>query len=117
MEPFSLHNFVSKFCNPDLEEFSVFTEMDLEDQRTISMDVFRTKSDLLTPEEKVDLERMLTYYCKTKNHTYKQGMNEILVPFLLLAREGIQKHIIYTCFSKFVDMFISTLFKDDVIKT
>lgn len=117
MEQFSLQSFVSKFCDPNLEEFSVYTEMDLEDQRTITLDVSRTKSDMLTPEEKVELERMLTYYCKTKNHTYKQGMNEILVPFLLLAREGIQKHIIYTCFSKFIDMFISTLFKDDVIAT
>lgn len=91
--------------------------MDLEDQRTITLDVARTKSDMLTAEEKVELERMLTYYCKTEGHTYKQGMNEILVPFLLLGRQGISKHIIYTCFSKFVARFISTLFKDDVITT
>lgn len=117
MENFSIEKFVELFIDPQTEEFSVYTELDLENQRTITLDVARTKSDMLTAEEKEELERMLTYYCKTEQHTYKQGMNEILVPFLLLGRQGVPKHIIYTCFTKFVARFISTLFRDDVIET
>jgi hypothetical protein len=109
-----MQKFVSCFCDPHLPEFPIEVEMDLEDQRMISVDVARTKSDILTAEEKLELEKILTFYCKTKKHSYKQGMNEILVPFLLLSRQGIPKHIIYTCFSNFIEKFLPTLFQDDV---
>lgn len=112
--PFSLDQFIKNFCELDMPAFEIPDERDPVAQRTLHVDVARTKSGILTQAEKDDLEIMLTYYCKSENHTYKQGMNEILVPFLLMNREGIPRHLIYTCFSKFIEKFISNLFRDDV---
>jgi hypothetical protein len=109
-----MQKFVSCFCDPNTAEFPIEVELDLENQRSINIDVARTKSDLLTSEERLELEKLLTFYCKTKKHSYKQGMNEILVPFLLLSRQNVQKHLIYTCFSNFIEKFLPTLFQDDV---
>ena len=68
---------VNRLCGFDIEEFSIFTELDLVNQRVISIDVARTKTNILSPEEKITLETMLTFYCKTEKISYKQGMNEI----------------------------------------
>jgi hypothetical protein len=114
---FSLEEFIHRFCEPDLQPFEIPDERNPSANRTLHVDVLRTKSGILTQEERDELEIMLTFYCKKENHTYKQGMNEILVPFLMMGREGVERHVIYTCFSKFIEKFISTLFRDDVRKT
>lgn len=105
---------VEGLCEPNISEFSLDTELDLPNQRTITMDVIRTRSDFLTDNEKFLLEKLLTFYCKNEKVSYKQGMNEIFAPFLLLNRQGISLHICYTCFKNFVAKFIPTLFVDDV---
>lgn len=114
MENFPIRDLVSKLCPLDIIEFSLDTELDLVYQRDITMDVIRTRSNTLTLEEKTLLEQLLTFYCKTEKVSYKQGMNEILAPFLLLNRHNIPLHICYTCFKNFVAKFIPTLFVDDV---
>ncbi|OMJ68232.1 hypothetical protein SteCoe_34378 [Stentor coeruleus] len=113
MENSSIRALVSKLCPLDIAEFSLETELDLINQRDIAMDVIRTRSNTLTPEEKILLEQLLTFYCKTEKVSYKQGMNEILAPFLLLNRHNIPLHICYICFKNFVAKFIPTLFVDD----
>ena len=115
MEKELITSLVNRLCGFEIEEFSIETELNLINQRSISIDVLRTKSNILTPEEKILLETMLTFYCKTEKISYKQGMNEIMAPFLLLNRENVPLHICYTCFKKFVEKFIPTLFVDDVI--
>ena len=110
-----IEQLVSRLCKNDLQEFLIDTELNLENQRVISMDVLRTRSETLTSNERLVLEKMLTFYCKTEKLSYKQGMNEILAPFLLLTRYNIPEYISYYCFKSFVEKFIPTLFVDDVI--
>lgn len=57
---------------------------------------------------------MLSVYCKLENVNYKQGMNEILVPFLLLMRQGLSKNEAYTFFQLFVKAMLPTMFIDEV---
>jgi Rab-GTPase-TBC domain len=114
MEEYSIENLVKSLCDPQIPDLLFDTELDLENQRVITMDVARTKSDILTPEERLLLEKMLTYYCKTENISYKQGINEILAPFLLLNRSNIPLSVCYNCFKNFVKKFIPTLFANDV---
>ncbi|OMJ92604.1 hypothetical protein SteCoe_4614 [Stentor coeruleus] len=116
MENFSITALVSKLCPLDISEFPLETDLDLPYQRSITIDVIRTRSNTLTPEEKTLLEQLLTFYCKTEMVSYKQGMNEILAPFLLLNRQNIPLHVCYICFKNFVAKFIPTLFVDDSFK-
>ena len=97
------------------EEFSVTTSLDLHNQRVIRCDVERTKFDEITIEEKETLEHMLTLYCKETGTSYKQGMNEVLVQFLLLCRTGMPKFVAYCCFKEFINECLNSMFKDDVL--
>ena len=105
---------VSRLCDSDIPDFSLDVEFDLENQRDIILDAQRTRSDVFTQEEKQILEKMLTFYCKTESVKYKQGMNEILAPFLILNRKNIPLSICYTCFRNFIKILLPTLFIDDV---
>lgn len=47
----------------------------------IRSDVERTRAhieEFRTDEARMNMEQMLTYYCKTEKITYKQGLNEVL---------------------------------------
>ena len=88
--------------NSHIDEFSIFTTLDLPNQREIKCDVDRTKSEEITKEEKKILEHMLTLYCKETSTSYKQGMNEVLVQFLLICRRGMPYYLAYCCFKEFV---------------
>jgi hypothetical protein len=70
----------------DSEEVILTTEYDLHNQRVIKTDSERTRNMLITEDERDLLEQILTTYCKNENVSYKQGMNEVLSPFLLLGR-------------------------------
>ena len=58
---------------------------------------------------------MLSLYCKLENIHYKQGMNELLVPFLLLMRQGLSKNEAYTFFQRFIKIMLPTMFIDEVL--
>ena len=66
--------------------------LDLSNQKTIKMDALRTRVLQLKKVwtgSKEDMnncvEKILTYYTKNSNTTYKQGYNELLAPFLWLS--------------------------------
>ena len=105
---------INCLCDLDIPEFTFDIDLDIERQRDIVLDSQRTRSDILTQEEKKTLEKLLAFYCKTEGIKYKQGMNEILAPFLLLNRNKIPLHICYTCFKNLIKKLIPTLFMDDV---
>lgn len=107
-------NLIKLLYKTPQEEFSIFTDLDLPNQRVIKCDVDRTRSDEITTEEKYLLENMLTLYCKQTGVSYKQGMNEILVPFLVLCRDGMPHYIAYTCFKEFINSCLKTMFQDEV---
>lgn len=51
-------------------------------QNVIQADCQRTR--FLTPQAKQQMVQILTYYVKQEKITYKQGINEILLPFIWL---------------------------------
>lgn len=100
----------------ETEEFIIETKLDLHNQRVIASDVDRTRTSLLSSSEKQDLEKLLTYYCKEFNTSYKQGMNEIMAPFLYLSREGLPLFQVYQCFKSFLHKYLPTMYADQSFK-
>ena len=108
-------NLFKYLCPANDSEFSIITPLDLKNQRVIHIDVERTRNDELTSEEKFLLENLLTYYCKDTGTSYKQGMNEVMVPFLLACRQGMPIHLAYLCYKEFINRSLKTMFSDDVL--
>ena len=55
-------------------------EKDLPNQVVIKADCKRTRGlSNLSFDFKLELEQLLTYYCKLNNIKYKQGMNEVYI--------------------------------------
>lgn len=94
------------------ERFRVQTECDLPSQKVIKSDADRTRSTLLSLAERDQLELILTYYCKENSLPYKQGLNEVLAPFVLLMREGLSTEECYLCFQTFVALFLKPFYVD-----
>ncbi|OEH78248.1 tbc1 domain family member related protein [Cyclospora cayetanensis] len=86
--------------------------------RVIRSDVERTRARLAVfrePRTRRLMEQMLTFYCKSQGLKYKQGLNEILAPFLYLqsVSNGFSEVEAYCCFSAFVRRFLPAMFCDD----
>ena len=68
------------------------TPEDLSNQRVVMADVQRTRQTMEIFHNSAAIKqsavRILTYYCKRKGCMYRQGMNEVLAPFLLLAAQA-----------------------------
>lgn len=89
--------------------------LDAPNQRVIRSDIERTRatmSQFKCPNTRDLMEKMLTFYCKQKAITYKQGLNEVLAPFFILQSERFPPALVYRCFSMFVPRFLP-LFGDD----
>lgn len=92
--------------------------LDESNQRVIRYDCERTRGSMeefkLTETREV-LERLLTFYCKSHNISYKQGMNEVLAPFVALKLWGAVDSWsqVYNMYSSFIDIFLPNMFSDD----
>jgi len=85
-------------------------------QGVIKTDSKRTRPELENKSTfKGYLELMLTYYCKLNKITYKQGLNELMAPFLYLKKSTPKASLsnAFNVFSKFCDVFTPALFIDD----
>ena len=98
----------------EIQELKIETERDTTFQRNIRKDAQRTRTNQVSSEEKEKLETMLTYYCKEQLITYKQGMNELLIPFVYMGREGVPDHVLYHLFKGFIKTVCPTMFVDEV---
>lgn len=90
--------------------------LDEMNQRVVACDCKRTRC--LHPEfdEKTQrlMERMLTCYCKQQNLKYKQGMNEVLAPFVFLFARGlVSVETCYGLFAAFMGAYMIPLYADD----
>ena len=58
------------------------------------------------------IQKILIYFCKLNNIDYKQGLNEILGPFLLLKVKipSLKLSRIYNLFTLFIDYFFSNYY-------
>lgn len=108
-------------------------EKNLQNQRVIKVDVERTRADLpdfRKPETQEFATLLLTYFCKSRNAKYKQGLNEMLAPFVYLylqakasratAEDGYAQvgmdhpeALVYLLFTTFLDRFLPHLYADD----
>jgi hypothetical protein len=60
------------------------------------------------------LEKSLTLFCKRNGVLYKQGINEIMIPFLNWARcPSIKLTAVYNCFETFFKKFLLNLYFDE----
>ena len=104
------NSFESSDCN------ILATELDLDCQKTIKQDINRTRSanraQIISFEEY--LERFLTYYCKSYKVPYKQGLNEICAPFVLLkSNVRMSLSISFDLFAMFVEFFIPNFYREE----
>ncbi|CAI5722677.1 unnamed protein product [Hyaloperonospora brassicae] len=101
---------------------------DLDNQRVIAADAARTRSNehrFQAPETVELVVKLLTYYCKCRSIQYKQGMNEVLAPFLLLTeqrkddndRVPLAEGVVFQCFYALIDHFLPQVFVDKEFKS
>ncbi|CAH0476828.1 unnamed protein product [Peronospora belbahrii] len=106
-----------------LDQSILQVEEDLRNQRVIRADAARTRSNerrFQQPETVEVIVKLLTYYCKCRSIQYKQGMNEVLAPFLLLTEERqgcedrvpLAEGVVFQCFYALIDRFLPHVFVD-----
>ena len=80
------------------------------DQQLINVDAKRTRvlESKLIPGFKKILEMILTYYCNIKNIKYKQGLNEIIAPLILIKYKikNLKYVNIFNFGEAFIDKFL-----------
>ena len=96
------------------DEDILSVKLNREDQNVIKNDCKRTRvrESILLPEFKNILENIITYYCTTKNIFYKQGLNEIFGPLLLLKYKfpNLKLSKLYDIGEVFIDKFLPNYF-------
>lgn len=104
-----------------LDQSILKVEEDLANQRVISADACRTRGHdpyFRQPETIELITKLLTYYCKCRNIRYKQGMNEVLAPFLILERAPpLPEGVVFQCFYALIDKFLPHVFVDREFKS
>ncbi|KAG7388564.1 hypothetical protein PHYPSEUDO_012201 [Phytophthora pseudosyringae] len=106
-----------------LDQSILQVEEDMDNQRVIAADAARTRGNeprFKQPETAELVVKLLTYYCKCRSIRYKQGMNEVLAPFLLLTeqRDGSEERlpladgVVFQCFYALIDRFLPHVFAD-----
>ena len=86
------------------------------DEKIIIDDCKRTKIKEGNSEENFEenLKKILIFYCKLNEIKYKQGLNEILAPFLLLkSKINISLNRIFNLYSYFIDNFFNNFYYDN----
>jgi hypothetical protein len=99
------------------DDFDIKTDFDLPNQYIIKADIERVQNGTLTLPEREILESFLTKYCKAENISYKQCMNEICAPFVLMTRQNISIELAYNYFKAFIEIVMPTMFVDPVRST
>ena len=102
---------------PNLDDCDILSvgECDLKTQKIIINDIERTKhrERFILPNFKDLGIFFLDYYVQFNNIKYKQGLNEILAPFLLLkGKLKINFSRIFKLFSNFIDKFLTNYYKE-----
>ena len=88
-------------------------ELNETNQKVIKNDCDRTrvKDKHLLIDFRKNLELSLTHYCKVNKICYKQGLNEVFSPFLLLkSKLNISLCRVYNLFSCFVGRFLTNFY-------
>ena len=106
-----LLKYVPNKLNDDCKILIVNLDLTLQEQ--IKKDIERTKvrESILMSSFTQYLEFFLTYYCKEQNIFYKQGLNEIFAPFILLKYKiKISLSQIYNLIQGMINRFLPNYF-------
>jgi len=92
-------------------------QFDLDNQKIIRGDCDRTRPGQEEFEAdngrlRDELEVLLTFYCRSRGVVYKQGLNEIVAPFLV-AFEGFSRGQILNCCYALIAKFLPSIFNDN----
>ena len=101
-------NLITEDCN------ILNSENTNENFRIVSNDIPRTRfrEKVLVNSFSSLLEYFISYYCAENNIKYKQGLNEIIAPFLLLKYKlpNIPYHDIFNLFSGYINTFATNYY-------
>jgi hypothetical protein len=95
---------------------------DLENQRVIVADARRTRAhtdEFRSDEMQTLLVKLLTFYCKSNSLRYKQGMNEVVAPFVHVFRRVGENTAeedtpdVFNALSAFIARFMPHIYSDD----
>ena len=101
-------------------EATKILDKELINQRVIRADVLRTRTqDSLFRQEQTrhELEILLTYYCKRKGCMYRQGLNEVLAPFVYVVPSSTELNLRFELFDAFSSKFLPNLFLQEEFTT
>ena len=95
------------------------SENSKENYKIVSNDIPRTRfrEKVLLNSFSSLLEYFINFYCSENNIIYKQGLNEIISPFLFIKYKipNIPYHEIYNLFSGYINSFATNYFYDNTI--
>ena len=86
-------------------DFPISCLLDMPNQRVIKTDSERTRNKQLTKNER-----------KSEQIYYKQGLNEVLAPFMIFLRDGLSLCKVYLYFKNFVKNYLPCMFVDKEFK-
>ena len=106
-----------RFKSPSGKAFNediLSIKLDRKEQNIIKNDCKRTRvrEAILVPDFKETLEKIITFYCNSKDVYYKQGLNEIFGPLLLLRYKfpSLKLSKIFDLGEVFIDKFLPNYF-------
>lgn len=80
----------------------------------LAYDTQRTRAEIFSEYDQSNLKLALRLFCKEKKTIYKQGMNEVLAPFMLLVNNGVPFDTAFSAFKLFIDRIFPNIFMDSV---
>lgn len=93
----------------------IYKIKDVPNLKIIQNDIIRTrvKESTLLPSFKELLEFFIIYFCKINNIKYKQGLNEIIGPMILLTyKVQLTLSEIYSLIQGFVNLFLTNYYHE-----
>jgi hypothetical protein len=80
----------------------------------MKLDANRTRCEIFDAKTKKSVFLFLRMYCGKTNLDYKQGLNEVLSPFLCLKKANVSDIQIYNLFSNFMQKYLRNFYENDV---
>jgi len=106
------------------QPFSTWTvQLNEPNQRVIRADCERTRADMeyfRRPDVRDKMEAMLTYWCQQQRSRYKQGLNEVIAPFLFLQADEAggtppSDDQVFACFLAFLRRYVPFFDSQDFV--
>lgn len=108
-EKILLSNKTSVYCRLNYNENQILNQELIHKEKKIifnDSERSRNKDKKYFPEFRNLIEKCLNYYCEENNFLYKQGINEVISPFLfLMLKYTIPLSKVFNLFSMFVKKF------------